>query len=173
MFISHLSLVNQKLAHTGALVKLLNEPKPRQKLEQQALLDAALFQLHLGLYFYLRELAEYHRIKNLSEIQSIEDLLFAIQGANRVSCEVSELVSLSREKESWLSQILQSYSQLFTSPDTPKEKKAFGRENLIELVELNESEDMQAIILSPDRLSSWLDAFKALVIRHRDTCAEY
>jgi hypothetical protein len=170
MSISHLSLVNQKLAHAGAIISLLNESQSRQKLERQALFDAAVFHLQLGLHFYLRELADYHRIKNLSKIDSVQGLLLAMHEADRVSSEASELASLSEVGDSWLSQLSGAYAQLFKSPEKAKEKKAFGHEGLIELREVDEN---APIVFSPEHLDSWLNSFKALVIRQRNTCAEY
>jgi hypothetical protein len=173
MSISHLSLVNQKLAYASAIIKQLNEPQTRQQFEWQALADAAVFHLAMGLHFYLRELAEHHRIKNLSAINYVEDLVAALQQSDGASSESSELLSLAQTKDTWLSQLIGYYARLSKSPEKPKEKKAFGQENLIELLELTEVDEPPLLILTPELLASWLDSFRALVVRQRDTSAEY
>lgn len=173
MSITHLSLVNQKLAYASAIIKLLSAPHTSQKLEQQALADAAAFHLAMGLHFYLRELAEHHRIKNLSTINSVLDLVTALQQFDSVSSESSELLSLAQTNDTWLNQLTGYYAQLSKSPEKPKEKKAFGQENLIELLELTEIDESPQLKLTPELLASWLDNFRALVVRQRDTSAEY
>lgn len=177
MSISHLSLVNQKLAYAGAIITTLNTPLPEQKaaqqLQQQALSDAAVFHLQMALHFYLRELAGHHHIKNLSTINSVSDLAAALQQADGVSSESSELSSLVQTNNTWLNQLTRYYDQLFKSPEKPKEKKAFRQENLIELVELTEVNEPPSLQLTPELLASWLHSFRALVIRQRETSAEY
>jgi hypothetical protein len=173
MSISQLSLVNQKLAYASVIIKLLNDPHTSQKLEQQALADAAAFHLAMGLHFYLRELAEHNRIKNLSAINSVQDLVTALQQSDSVSSESSELLSLAQTGDTWLNHLTSYYAQLSKSPEKPKEQKAFGQENLIELVELTEIDEQPLLKLTPELLVSWLDSFRALVVRQRDTSAEY
>ena len=174
MSISHLSLVNQKLAYAGAIIRLMGgstaEPKAGHKLEQQALGDAAIFHLVTGLKFYLRELAEHHRIQNLSAINSAQELTAALQLIDRVSADSAELLTLVQTSDTWLNQLLSYYERLSKSPTKPKEKKAFEQKNLIELTEVEELPTLQ---LSPELLILWLDSFRALVIRQRETSAEY
>lgn len=177
MSISHLSLVNQKLAYASSIIIALNtdsaELTAAQKLRQQALSDGAVFHLAMALHFYLRELAEYHRIKNLIAINSVQDLAVALLEADRTSSESSELLELVRTNDSWLSQLVAYYDQLSKSPEKPKEKKAFGQENLIELVELGGPENQPLLQLTPKLLSLWLDSFRALIMRQRETSVEY
>jgi hypothetical protein len=177
MPISHLSLVNQKLAYASSIITLLNtslaEPGSRHELEQQALGDAVIFHLTMALHFYVRELAGHHHIKNLSVINSVHDLVAALHQVDKVSSESSELLELATTNNTWLNQLMHHYDQLFKSPEKPKEKKAFKQESLIELVELTEVEGQPHLQLTPELLASWLDSFRTLVIRQRTTSAEY
>lgn len=177
MSISHLSLVNQKLAYASVVVALLNtsnyDPKTGSELQQQALGDAAVFHMATALHFYLRELADHHHIKNLSAIHSVQDLAAVLQQADRASSESSELLSLVQTKDTWLNQLTIYYNQLSKSPEKHKEKKAFGHENLIDLVELADAESLPALHLTSELLTVWLNSFRALVIRQRETSAEY
>lgn len=177
MSISHLSLVNQKLAYASSVIALLNTssyaPRDGSNLQRQALGDAAIFHMAMALHFYLRELAEHHRIKNLSGIHSVQDLAAVLQQADRVSSESSELLSLVQTEGTWLNQLTLYYYQMFKSPEKPKEKKAFVHETLIELVELTEDQELPVQQLTLELLTAWLDSFRALIIRQRETSAEY
>ena len=177
MTISHLSLVNQKLAYANAINrKLLSssaEIPHRQKLEQQALIDAVIFHLATALHFYLRELAENYRLKEPALINTIADLNTALAQADKISSESNELYAMHQDKSSWLCQLQSCYDRLFSSPKKPKEKKSFGAENLIELIELSEFDSHVPIELTPELLSSWISSFQALIMRQRETSAEY
>ncbi|MDF3013391.1 MAG: hypothetical protein K0Q78_1595 [Cellvibrio sp.] len=177
MPINHLSLVNQKLAYAGSIISVLNiplsEPNATQRLQQQALGDAAVFHLAMALHFYLREHAEQHRIKNLSGIGSVQDLFLALQQEDKSSSESSELLELVQTTDTWLNQLTRYYDLLFRSPEKPRAKKAFGQENRIELIELTEIDVQPTLQLTPALLASWLDSFRALVMRQRETSAEY
>ena len=177
MSISHLSLVNQKLAFANALVTSLSsvttELTTTQKLHQKALTDAVVFHLITALHFYTRELAELQRIKNLSAINSVQDLVVALEQMDGASSEVSELLVLAQTDNAWLNQLTSYYRQLFQSPEKSKERKSFGQENLIEFVELTDAESQAALQLTPKLLALWLDNFRALLARQRETNAEY
>lgn len=177
MSISHLSLVNQKLAYASSVITLLNTddlaPKVGGRLRQAALVDAVVFHLVMALRFYFRELAEHHHIKNLSTIDSVQDLVAVLQQADKVSSESSELLALSQTSGTWLNQLTCYYDELCKSPEKPKEKKAFGYENRIELVELHEVDESPALQLTTGLLITWLDSFRALAVRQRETSAEF
>lgn len=173
MAISYLSLTNQKLAYAQAIIRNLESPTAKQKLESCALYDAAVFHLAVALHFYLRELAEHGGIKNLAAINSIEDLVKALQQINRSSAEVAELYRLQGTANNWLHDLTGYYDQVFQSPEKPKEKKSFVQENRIELIELSDTDRQTQLELTPKLLSSWLNEFRALVTRQRETNAEY
>jgi hypothetical protein len=83
------------------------------------------------------------------------------------------LLELVQTTDTWLNQLTRYYDLLFLSPEKPKAKKAFGQENRIELIELTEIDIQPTLQLTPALLASWLDSFRALVIRQRETSAEY
>lgn len=174
MSISHLSLVNQKLAYASSTIRAVNElqhePENQQAFQQKAFLDAATFHLMMGLHFYLRELAERYHVRNFAAITSIYDLDTALRQIDRVSSESSELLALVQQESSWLNQLVDHYGSLTKSPAKPKEKKAFGTENLIEITEIDALPLLQ---LTPDLLTSWLESFRELISRQRETSTEY
>lgn len=177
MPINHLQLVNQKLAFANSIIASLelqpSDLTTTQALQQRALKDSVVFHLATALRFYVRELAELHRVANVRAINSIDDLAAALNGLDKVSPEVSELVEVGHAPDSWLNQLIRYYNQLFDSPEKAKEKKAFGQENTINLIELREVDDVIPIELTIGVLAVWLDNFRALIARQRETSAEY
>ncbi|HSC67978.1 MAG TPA: DUF6586 family protein [Cellvibrio sp.] len=174
MSISHLSLVNQKLAMANSLIANLSTASASSaSLQQKALTDAVVFHLAIAVHFYIRELAELQGIKNLSSINSVDDLSAVLKQLDRSSSEVSELANLLHTADTWLNQLVRYYKQLFHSPERPKERKAFGLENRIDVVELTEVEDATLFNLTREHLSQWLDNFRALIARQREIGAEY
>jgi|GEM_PF-462382 len=177
MAISHLSLVNQKLAFASSIITALSTypdaTTAAQKIQRQALGDAAVFHLSMGLHFYVRELAEHHQIKNVGSINSIQDLISTLSEVDKASPESFELVELAELKGCWLNQLTHYYDQLSKSPEKSKEKKAFAQENLIAAVELTEAESQLPVQLTSELLGSWLESFRVLVMRQRETSTEY
>lgn len=177
MSISHLQLVNQKLAFANSIITSL-APVPgeliaTQKLQQQALKDSAVFHLVTALHFYVRELAELHRVANVQAINSVYGLAAALSEIDKASSEVSELVELEQTTDTWLNQLTCYYAQLFHSPEKPKEKKAFGQESASSLIELTEVDGPPALKLTSELLMAWLASFRSLIDRQRGTSAEY
>lgn len=174
MSITHLSLVNQKLAYAGAVINILNklpiDSRVGQKLERQALGDAVVFHLIAALSFYLREIAEHHRLQHFSAITSVQELSVALIQDGSVSFGASELLNLYQTNDSWLNQMLAYHARLSKSPEKTKEKKAFVQDNLIQLLEIDDDSSLQ---LTPELLISWLNNFRALIGRQRETSAEY
>lgn len=175
MSISHLQLVNQKLAFANSIIASLttSDDTATTKLQQQALTDAAVFHLATALHFYVRELAEQHRIMGLQGISSITDLASTLQKLDKYSSEVSELFELEQTNNSWLNQLTRYHAQLFRSPEKAKEKKAFGQENAINVIELSDADEAASLNLTVDVLVTWLNEFRSLITRQRETTAEY
>jgi hypothetical protein len=177
MSTSHLQLVNQKLAFANAIITILAALPAHlttaEKLQQQALKDSAVFHLVTALHFYLRELAESHRIANLRAINSIQDLVAALSKIDKVSSEVLELAEIEQVANSWLSQLTRYHAQLLFSPVKAKERKAFGRENVIEAIELTAADEEASFALTTEILEFWLANFRSLIARQRETSAEY
>jgi hypothetical protein len=174
MFISNLSLVNQKLAYAGATIDLLINPfRDECKLHsvlQQGLRESVVFHLNMALHFYVRELAEYHQVKLFADINSIEDLHRVLVEAGNVSLEATELMGLTKIPGTWVEQLVTYHNCLFNSPAKPREKKAFISESIIQATQLDDTPHLE---LSNEILQQWLSKFRDLVIRHREINAEY
>lgn len=174
---THLSLVNQKLGFAAALISLAksfpDDSIGIRKTQRQACYEASVFQLYAAYHFYLRELADNNRIKNPEYIKSIDALCDALSQSGNSPSEANELRELIKDEKSWLSQVLVQYSHVFASPSRKKEKKAFGNDNLIDIVELDQIAETSAQAFEFDVIEEWLIEFRALIARQRETSAEY
>lgn len=175
MAISHLSIVNQKLVYAGTLLGLataINPSSTPERLKLQALVDSALLHLGLAYVFYLRELGENYRLKHLSSINRAEQLAVALAAANKSPSEAQELILLEQDSQSWLNAVLAAYDSLQRSPEPEKVQKAFPVDGLISVVDVSDAVE-QSSPVSANHLAIWLSEFRALVVRQRDTSAEF
>jgi hypothetical protein len=176
MAITHLSLVNQKLVYANTLIAMATahgEPaSTTQRLELQALIDSAVLHLALAYGFYLRELGENYRIKGLVHINQAKQLAAALADANKSPSEAQELVDLEQEPQSWLSLMLAANTALHRSPEPLKPQKAFPSDGLISTLDVSDTPDSLPAV-DPAVLAVWLVEFRTLVLRQRETSAEY
>ncbi len=174
MAITHISLVNQKLAYVKALEALLvADEHGLSRLQQQALIDACVFHLVSAYRFYLRELGENYRVKNLALINNIEQLIIALNAIDKSPSEAAEIAMLEAEAESWLASLLSYYDLLQQSPVAVKEAKAFPSDGLIQVVDLTETPSTSASPLTTHHITAALNSFRHLIQRQRETSAEY
>lgn len=176
MAISHLALVNQKLLHAVTLLGLATEVESPSsisgRLKMRALVDSVVLQMGLAYVFYLRELGETYRIKNLEQIHQASQLATALANANKSPSEAEELISLEQEPQSWLHQLRASYAAMQRSPEPEKVHKAFPVDGLISLVDISDAAEPLPPVAA-DQAAAWLSEFRALVLRQRDTSAEF
>lgn len=174
---THLSLVNQKLGFATSMLSLADTPlegvQSNHNLLQQAIYEATLLHLYTAFHFYLRELAERNGIKSPESINSLEALNIALRQLAKDPSEVAELTALTGEQGGWLGELLRTHTQIFNSPSRQIEKKSFSSDHLIALVDLTQKESNEAKELTSDLLRFWMLHFKALILRHRETGAEY
>jgi len=172
---THLPIVNQKLMNAGALLDLAGAclyPVNRLgNVALRALLESAVFQLDAAFILYLRELGETYGLKQVAGISSLDGLIQALQQAGKSPGETQELTQLLSAKNSWLSQLLVSSANNLASPAPVREAKAFPEAEAIALIDITQV----AEVLKPDlgAIEVWLQSFKALVVRQRDTSSEY
>jgi hypothetical protein len=178
MSISNFSLVNQKLAFAKSLCALAREISSvsmisAQQLRQDALLSSCALQLSLAFHFYLREIADRVYVKNSGVINSLYELELSLAQNDKSPSDVVELRDLAQQSGSWLEQLLRCSSISLQSPRKEKEKKSFQSDNLILAVEITVIDEHQPLLLTVDIIESWLKDFRELVLRHRDTSAEF
>lgn len=168
---SHLSLVNQKLNFAASLVELLRKSSGH-RMHQLALTESCVHHLYMAMHFYLRELGENNGL-DAQHIDSLEALVQALGQRGKKPSEVAELERLASEPNSWTSHLLACYRQLFVSPQLPRTQKAAADENLITIVDVSAQSASSTPEPDVELLESWISEFKALVVRQRETGAEY
>ncbi|WP_039913778.1 DUF6586 family protein [Cellvibrio mixtus] len=172
---NHLSLVNQKLGFATAILFLADNASDAtagQQFQRQAAYESSLLHLYTAFHFYLRELAENNGIKNPETINSLGELSSSLHELGKCPSEVVELQELENREGSWLRDVLRYHLQVFKSPPKKIEKKAFGAENFIEVVDLTQVEPVHTA-LNSELLKNWIGEFKTMVLRQRQTGAEY
>jgi hypothetical protein len=176
MAVLHFPLVNQKLAYAKALLAQLvslDSAQRGSKLLAQALTEGAMFHLVLAYRFYLRELAESMRLKNLTDLESVNQLSERMAAQDRYSSEVEELLGLANDSGSWLARLLGAYERLSKSPTPIVEPKAFVQSELgIPLIDIT-AELPAAELMDLARMQELASLFTALIQRQRETTAEY
>lgn len=173
MAITHMSLVNQKFAYAKATLGLLTTTGDMGRLPQQALIDACVFHLVSAYRFYLRELAENYRVKNLASIDNIQQLINALAAIDKTPSEATELVTLEAAAGSWLAQLLVYFDSLQQSPAVVKEPKAFASDLLIPVVNISDTPSAPSAAPTAEGLREAMDNFRQLIQRQRETSAEY
>lgn len=180
MSISNFSLVNQKLAFAKALCALADEASLSSsishsalRLRQDALLSSCALQLSLVFHFYLREIADRSYLKNSGAITSLDELEQSLAQSDKYPSEIVELRELASQSGSWLEQLLRYTQAARQSPRKEKEQKSFLQDNLILTVDITAADDEQSLSLTLEMVEFWAEAFRDMVLRQRDTSAEF
>lgn len=178
MSIRSLSLVNQKLAYARSLAALLSCPisgdtpdTPKESLQRQALLDAAVMHMVCAYQHYLREIAESYFVKGAGLIKVEQDLVSILQEAGKSPADVQELQRLRADENSWLSHLFFNYERQWAFPAVQPAKQKSTNDGLIVLVNIDVPDEERHVTLS--LLSAWHKQFVELIQRQRETRAEY
>lgn len=164
--------VNQKLAHTHALLTCMDE-LPLTTIHLNSLKEASAFHLMAAYQHYLYEIAETYQLKNIANIRTEEDLVAAFATAKKFPVGVEELLAKRTDQNSWLAQ-LHIYYQSLLSPSlvavgvTDKSQVDHG---LIEVLNLEQYFDLSCV--DTTLLRSWYTNFVALILHQRETNAEF
>ncbi len=172
-----LSLVNQKLAYARAMLKkaaaLGVSTTAAEKLQLQAMIDAAVFHLMCGFNHYLREVAETYQVKDVAMVNDCASLWAALGVIDKEPAEALELQLLAGDNSSWLGQLQRYYQGLWLAPKADQERrdKEEEQENLIAVKVIDASDDDQEVGL--EVIQSWEVSFVAMIVRQRETSSEY
>ena len=172
----HVPLVNQKLANAAELLVMAQscaEPRGAQQvIGLRALLESTMLQLHQAYLFYLRELGENYGLKAPGQVVDTSALATALEASGRSAGEAAELIALQNDKNSWLARIQLAFNAYGRSPERRKEPKAFSREAQIQVIDVTQLDEGAPVLTLAD-LILWQADFRALVLRQRETSAEY
>jgi hypothetical protein len=168
--------VNQKLAQVMTMLERAKQVSgnPSEVLLVGAMKEAIAFHLVCAYQHYLREIAENYFIKNGGSIVTEADLVLAFQAAKKHPAEANELVALRQVADSWLQQLHVYYESLWRLPvpvNFAELPPLSPNENLIQLVNVEKPPKSEPVDLN--LLLLWYQAFVALVIRQRETSAEF
>ena len=130
--------------------------------------EAAIFHLYGALLGLCHEIAGYYRLPG-ADVRQAEQLLDPQVLEAAPSPELSELIELALQTDSWLAQLLRCYQALYQPPQEPKVTKVDPRLALIEAVSLEESESE----LTLEQIEGWRQSLKALTMRFRETLVEW
>ncbi|MGA6104296.1 DUF6586 family protein [Pseudomonas solani] len=162
---------NQKLYFAGLALESWRKAEEGRAINAQALVqaerEAALFHLYGALLGLCHEIAGYYRLPEANAPRP-EMLLTADVLAAAPSPELSELVELAQQQETWLAELLVAYGALFLPPQAPKKAKVDPTLPLIEAV----SVDDEPPALSRATLEEWRQHLKNLALRFREALSE-
>ncbi|WP_111641937.1 DUF6586 family protein [Marinimicrobium alkaliphilum] len=177
MAVKYLQAVNQKLAFARAVLKMLeaqSEPvNASERLRCQALEGAVLFHAMCGYRHYLRELAENYGVRDPEPIATENDLQAALSAIGKMPNEASELSLMRSEPNSWVSRMRIAYDDCWRLPaEVSATEPVQGEDIAPGLIQVAHIEE-PAPAVNAEQLKRWLEAFQAMVERHRETSAEY
>jgi hypothetical protein len=161
-----LTRVNQKLMQAKQLLQVV-DVNSLTPIHRNALLEGAAFHLMCAYQHYLREIAETYGLKNVVVLRSEDDLLGAFEAAKKYPAEAEELVALRKDAKSWLVQLQSYYDSLWRLPIVNESRDS---NNLISLVDMD---SVDLIDINLGVIQGWQHDFTALVLRQRETSAEF
>ncbi len=164
-----LNRVNQKLAQAKSLLDDIDEAVCTP-IHLNSVKEAAAFHLICAYQHYLREIAESYWLKNSVNIQTEADLIAAFQAAKKYPVEAEELITLRKDANSWLGQLHTYYESLWLAPAIAL-NDIQSDEILIKTVNLESNFDVAQVDLT--LIASWRESFTSLVVRQRETSAEF
>lgn len=159
-----LTRVNQKLMQAKSLLQHADESSVAP-VHLNAVLEGAAFHLICAYQHYLRELAETYGLKNILSLRTEAELVSAFEAASKYPAEAEELVALRKDGSSWLAQLQVYYDSLWRQPVVNDVRDA---ENLIGLVDIDSAVEVNLALIN-----AWQGDFTALVMRQRETSAEF
>lgn len=166
-----LTRVNQKLAQARVLLSDVVD-EALIPIHRSAIMEAVAFHLVSAYQHYLRELTETYGLKHAIGVRTELDLIKAFEAATKHPAEADELLALRSDTNSWLAQLQSYYDSLWQLPkQATSQADAGSNDNLINMVNLDTVVDQQPVSL--ESIKRWHGEFVALVVRQRETSAEF
>jgi hypothetical protein len=163
---------NQKIFYAGLALESWRKAEQGQSMNALALIqaerEAALFHLYGALLGLCHEIAGYYRLSDSATPRAESFLNQAVLSA-APSQELGELVELAQSPDSWLTQLLKAYGELFQPPQADKKAKVDPSTPLITAVSLDDEVEP----LPRETLEAWRQQLKTLAQRFRETLNEW
>lgn len=162
---------NQKIFFAGLALESLHKAEDGAVTNapalQQAEREAALFHLYGAVLGLCHEITDYYKLA-LAAAPRVDLILNQQVLRDSPTPELSELLEIAQQPESWLAQLLAAHADLYRPPQAPKKAKVDPTLPLIEAVSVEE----QAAPLSSADLEGWRQELKRLVLRYRESLSE-
>lgn len=164
---------NQKIYFAGLALEALRRAEQGTAINSAALAqaerEAVLFHLYGALLGLCHEIAGYYRLPDADAAQA-EGFLTADALAAAPNPQLGELVELAGNRGTWLAGLLREYAAMWQPPREPRKPKQDVTRPLIQAVNLDAPEEVQA--LAADELEEWRQELKSLAVRFRDGLSE-
>ncbi|MEH6626241.1 MAG: DUF6586 family protein [Motiliproteus sp.] len=170
----YISRTNQKLhfcqLHLDRLKSALDGSNWSKHVLIESYNESILFHLACAHRSFMREIAEVYRI-DASTIVSIEQLANALAKQGLEAPEVKELTRLE-EDDSWLAKMLKAYHACWQAEERDQaENSQHSSLSEIHVVQVNPDHADENEVIA--QLEQWLNAFRELISRHRESMVEW
>jgi hypothetical protein len=166
-----LTRVNQKLAQAKVLLSDVVD-ESLTPIHRNSIMEAAAFHLVSAYQHYLRELTEIYGLKHAMGVRTELDLIKAFEAAIKHPAEAEELLVLRGDKNSWLTQLQNYYDSLWQPPQSAElSVNEESSDQLIRVVNVDVVTDVPPVNI--EVIKHWHAEFVALVLRQRETSAEF
>ena len=160
------SKVNAHLRKAAALLEHSRAIQVEQgsRLAQDALVESSLFQLHLTLLNFFREIAANYQVENADQIASVDDLADALLHVDKQPAELNEIQT--SEKEGWLAELKAAYAAVYKGEPSKKSGAIIQPAGMIQTKQLSDED------LNFSRADNWLNKLRELIERQREMMVE-
>ena len=166
------SRTNQKLNFARLHLEQLKQAEEGAGWSKHALVESfnesVLFHLTGAYKSYLKELCELYRL-DPEAVVSFDDLQIQLENQGVEAPEVKEL-ALLRKGDSWLSQLKLAYRACWMA-ESREQSGARASQSEIHVVQVNPDYADEGQVI--EQLAQWLNDFRSLVERQRETMKEW
>ena len=167
---SYSTAVNQKLLFARKLLNLAKTDGEANKHSATAIAQSVVLQLYLVWKWHLQDIANNYKAQDPSAINSADELFNTLSADGKTPAEATELQYLVGSKDSWVSDLMAAYQQLFLLPTTRKAQMDVDRLPLLSLDDTANGDRTKWDLL---QVVEWTEKMTELVERHRDMMIEF
>ena len=167
---SYSTAVNQKLLFARKLLNLAKTNGEGNKHTAIAIAQSVVLQLYLVWKWHLQDIANNYKAQDPSAINSADELFNTLSADGKTPAEATELQHLVTAKDTWVSDLMAAYQQLFLLPTTRKAQMDVDR---LPLLSLDDSANGDRIKWDLLQVIEWTKKMTELVERHRDMMIEF
>lgn len=174
----YIGIVNQRIALALHQLRLtVDETSSAEKMRNQSCTYAGLWHLSNAYKAYVLEVGASYKVEQPEKAYDAAKLSEILESMNKAPAEARELVDL--EKNGFIGQLQKALSTveavesglMLPAPDKLKTKVNLAEYDPLSLKNITSVEDKLEI--NAERLSDWINEFKALISRHRELMIEY